>query len=286
MRNALSFDIEEYFHAEAFAAVVRPDDWPSLPTRVAPVLHRLLDLLDAAGVSATFFVLGWLAERQPALVREIAGRGHEVASHGFGHGMLHRLGRAELTADVERAKAAIEDAIGHRVIGYRAPTFSVTRETLWGLDVLREAGFEYDSSVFPIRHDRYGIPDAPRFPHRWRTPGGNDIVEFPLSTLPVLGWRVPVAGGGYFRLAPYALTRRAVTHLNRRERQPAIVYLHPWEFDPGQPALPVGRLTRLRHSVNVGRTEGKLQRLLADFAFAPVGQVLAEAGLLESWSAR
>lgn len=286
MRNALSFDVEEYFHAEAFAGVVGPEDWSSLESRVAPATRRLLDVLDDAGARATFFVLGWVAERQPSLVREMAERGHEVACHGYAHRMLQRMTREELRADLERAKARIEDASGHRVIGYRAPTFSMTRDTLWGLDVLRQVGFQYDSSVFPIHHDRYGIPDAPRFPHRLPTPDGGEIVEFPMSTVTVMGWRVPVAGGGYFRLAPYEITRRAIARLNRREGQAAIVYLHPWELDPGQPRLPAGRLTRMRHSVNLERTEPKLRRLLADFSFAPVESVLAEGGLLASRSAR
>ncbi len=280
MINALTFDVEEYFHAEAFATVIRPEDWPTLESRVVSSTERLLDLLERASVTATFFVLGWVAERNPGLVRSIGAAGHEVACHGYGHQMITRLSRAEFADDIRRGKAAVEDAAGVAVVGYRAPTFSVVRETLWSLELLVEAGFRYDSSIFPIRHDRYGIPDAPRFPHRLAVGAGAGLGEFPLSTVGGRSWRLPVAGGGYFRLLPYPVTRRAVRHLNEREGQPAIVYLHPWELDPGQPRLPVGRLTRLRHSVNTTTTESKLRRLLEDFRFAPVREVLAGSGVL------
>jgi len=282
MTNALSFDVEEYFHAEAFAQVVRREQWVELESRVVAVTERLLDTLDEAATAATFFVLGWVAERHAGLVRKIAERGHEVACHGYGHQMITKLTRSEFAEDVKRAKATIEDAAGTPTIGYRAPTFSVVRETLWSLDVLSEAGFQYDSSIFPILHDRYGIPDAPRFPHRRRGESGAELVEFPLSTLSVGRWRFPVAGGGYFRLYPYGLTRRAVRHINEKEGQPAMVYLHPWEFDAGQPRLPLGRISRFRHSVNTGQTESRLRRLLRDFRFAPVQTALSRLGVLVS----
>jgi polysaccharide deacetylase family protein (PEP-CTERM system associated) len=286
MNNVLTFDVEEYFHAEAFAGVVRPEDWPAFGSRVVDTTERLLDILDYADVRATFFVLGWVAERQPGLVQEIHARGHELACHGHSHQMISRLTQQEFAEDVKRAKKVIEDIAGTRVIGYRAPTFSVTRRTLWSLEVLMEAGFRYDSSIFPIVHDRYGIPDAPRFAHRIPIAGsGCAIAELPLSTLSVFGQRLPVAGGGYFRLLPYGLTRLAIRHLNKVERRPAVVYLHPWELDRHQPRLSVGRLTRLRHSINIDETEGKLCRLLADFRFAPAAQVLAETGVLVSGEA-
>jgi len=288
MNNVLTFDIEEYFHAEAFAGVVRPEDWPTIGSRVVDPTERLLDILDYADVRATFFVLGWVAERQPGLVQEIHARGHELACHGYSHQMISRLTPQEFAEDVKRAKKVIEDIAGTRVIGYRAPTFSVTRQTLWSLEVLMEAGFRYDSSIFPIVHDRYGIPDSSRFPHRIplfvnRIPivgNGCAMAELPLSTLSAFGHRLPVAGGGYFRLLPYGLTRLAIRHLNKVERQPAVVYLHPWEIDPHQPRLSVGRLTRLRHSINIDETEHKLCRLVADFRFAPAAQVLTETGVL------
>ena len=282
MRNALTFDLEEYFHAEAFAGVVAPDDWPRLGSRVTESTLRLLDALDRWHVSATFFVLGWLADRHPALVREIHARGHEIACHSYGHRLIYRMDRAAFQADARRAKRSLEDAIGTRVHGYRAPTFSVVRDTLWALEVLAEEGFVYDSSIFPIHHDRYGIPDALRFPHRVALPGGGQIAEFPISTVSVAGQRVPFSGGGYFRLAPYRLVRRALRHVNRREGMPAVVYLHPWEIDPEQPRLALRGLARLRHYVNLSRTARKLERLLADFAFAPAGQVLREHGVVEA----
>jgi polysaccharide deacetylase family protein (PEP-CTERM system associated) len=280
MINALTFDVEEYFHAEAFASVVRPEEWPSLESRVVGATERLLDLLDETGTSATFFVLGWVAERHGGLVRAIQTRGHEIASHGYGHEMITRLNRAQFAEDVRRGKAAVEDVTGTAVIGYRAPTFSVVRGTLWSLEVLAEAGFRYDSSIFPIVHDRYGMPDATRFPHRVAAGPGVEIGEFPLSTISWLGWRFPVAGGGYFRLFPYAFTHRAVRHLNEREGQPAIVYLHPWEIDTAQPRLPAGWVSRFRHSVNTRTTESKIHRLLRDFRFAPVRDVLTGSGVL------
>jgi polysaccharide deacetylase family protein (PEP-CTERM system associated) len=286
MKNALTFDVEEYFHAEAFARVLRPEEWPTLESRVTRATERLLDILDRDRVRATFFVLGWVAERHPSLVREIASLGHEIACHGYGHRMIQHLTRQEFELDVTRAKRALEDATGRAVLGYRAPTFSIMRETLWSLDVLAEAGFRYDSSIFPVVHDRYGIPDAPRFPHRLRAPNGCEITEFPMSTVEILGRRLPVAGGGYFRLFPYGLTRRAITRINARDGRPAMVYLHPWEIDPDQPRLPVGPLTRFRHLVNVGKTEARLTRLLSDFSFAPAAEVLAETGLLAIGDAR
>jgi len=283
MINALTFDIEEYFHAEVFAGVVRREEWSTLPSRVVGATERLLDLLDEARSHATFFVLGWVAERQPRLVRAIAARGHEIACHGYGHQMITRLSRSQFEEDVRRAKAAVEDAAGTAVIGYRAPTFSVVRETLWSLEVLVETGFRYDSSIFPIVHDRYGIPNAPRFPHRVAAGPGMAIAEFPLSTVAGFRWRFPVAGGGYFRLWPYAVTGWALRRLNMREGQPAMVYLHPWEIDAGQPRLPIGRRAQFRHSVNTGvSTVTKLRRLLRDFQFAPVRDVLAGTGVMTS----
>lgn len=280
MINALTFDIEEYFHAEAFAGVVRREEWPALESRVTRVTERLLALLADTGSIATFFVLGWVAERNPGLVRTIKAQGHEIACHGYGHQMITGLNRAEFEEDVRRAKDILEQSVGAEVIGYRAPTFSIVRETLWSLEVLAKAGFRYDSSIFPIVHDRYGIPDAKRFPHKVALGSGREIVEFPLSTVTGPAGRLPVAGGGYFRLLPYAMTRWAVRRLNGREGRPAIVYLHPWEMDADQPRLPVSRLAQFRHSVNTRSTEGKLRRLLREFEFGPVRDVLSRSGVL------
>jgi polysaccharide deacetylase family protein (PEP-CTERM system associated) len=282
IHNALTFDVEEYFHAEVFSSMVPREQWSTLESRVVPATGRLLALLAETGTRATFFVLGWVAARHPELVRTIAAQGHEVACHGYGHEMITRQSRAEFTEDIRRAKTTVEDAAGVAVTGYRAPTFSVVRETLWSLEVLAESGFQYDSSIFPIVHDRYGIPDAPRFPHRVGGKNGMQITEFPLSTVTRFGRRFPVAGGGYFRLLPYAVTRWALRQLNEREGQPAMVYLHPWEIDPGQPRLAVSRVAQFRHSVNTDTTLSKLRRLLQEFAFAPAKDVLATTGTIAS----
>lgn len=276
MRNALTFDVEDYFHVEAAARRVSRRDWPRYPSRVEANTRRVLDALDARGVLATFFVLGWVAERHGALVREIADRGHEVACHSYAHRLVYAMGQPEFREDVRRAKDAIEDALGAPIHGYRAPTFSVVRSSWWALEILAEEGFQYDSSVFPIHHDRYGIPDAPRFPHRVAARDGHGILEFPMTTWPIAGQRLPFCGGGYFRLAPYGLIRAGLHRVNDRERQPAIVYLHPWEFDPEQPRLPIGWVNRWRHHVNIRSTAAKLDRLLGEFSFAPARDVLRE----------
>jgi polysaccharide deacetylase family protein (PEP-CTERM system associated) len=281
MLNALTFDVEEYFHVEAFKGLIDSRDWPRYPSRVVASTRALLDRLESHAVSATFFILGWVAEQHPALVREITARGHEAACHGYRHEVIHEMTREQFRDDIRRAKQAIEDAAGVAVVGYRAPTFSVVRQTLRALGVLAEEGFRYDSSVFPIHHDRYGIPEAPRRPHRVALPHGGEIVEFPLSTIRVARQNLPYAGGGYLRLLPYPLVRMAIRHTNQRDQCPAIVYLHPWEIDPEQPRFPVGGLTRFRHYVNLRGTMAKLGRLLEDFAFAPVARVLHERRLEE-----
>ena len=274
MLNALTFDLEEYFQVEAFKADVGFADWDGFPSRVTAQTHRLLDLLDSRNVTGTFFVVGWVAERQPALLRHIHERGHEVACHGQAHQMISAMTPDEVRADVRQAKQTIEDAIGAPIFGYRAPTFSVVRQTLWALDILAEEGFTYDSSIFPIHHNRYGIPDAYRFPHEIPLTGGGSIVEFPMTTVAFAGQRFPFAGGGYFRLLPYAAIRAGLRYLNLHEMQPAIFYIHPWEIDPDQPRLSVSGLNRFRHYVNLRHTAGKLARLLDDFSFGPVRDVL------------
>ena len=279
--NALTFDVEEYFHAEVFTRVVRPEDWEALPSRAAESTRRILDVLDLRGITATFFVLGWVAERDPGLVKDIQARGHEIACHSYAHRLIYGMTQDDFRADVRRAKAVIEDATGSAVVGYRAPTFSVTRQTLWALGVLAEEGFRYDSSVFPIHHDRYGIPDAPRFPHRVRLVDGRSLIEFPITTLAIAGQRFPFSGGGYFRLLPYPVIRAALRRVNTQERMPGIVYLHPWELDPEQPRLPIRGLSRVRHYANLERTAGKLDQLLSDFKFAPVAHLLEDTQLAD-----
>ncbi|OGW63376.1 MAG: hypothetical protein A2V83_07955 [Nitrospirae bacterium RBG_16_64_22] len=272
--NALTIDVEEYFHATAFSSAVTPERWADLPMRAGEATRRLLDILASRGIRATFFVLGWVAERDPGLVRAIRGAGHEVASHGYGHrpirGDGRRDGRKEFIEDTLRSKRLIEDLIGEPVKGYRATTFSIVRETLWALDVLAEMGFAYDSSIFPIRHDRYGIPDAPRFPHRH----SSGLIEVPPGTARVLGQNVPIAGGGYFRLFPPSFTRWGIRRVNEKEKMPVVFYVHPWEIDPGQPRLPAGRLTRIRHYRNLDRTEERLSDLLETFRFGTIGEML------------
>jgi polysaccharide deacetylase family protein (PEP-CTERM system associated) len=276
LRNALTIDVEEYFHPNALDGVCAPERWDALPQRVAANTARLLDLLDAADVRATFFVLGWVAERQPRLVAEIARRGHEVACHGYAHRLAYRLGPQQFRDDVRRARDLLEDMLGTRVRGFRAASYSIVSSTLWALDILIELGFEYDSSIFPIRHDIYGIPNFSRVPVRIRRPAG-EILEIPPSTLRILNRNWPVAGGGYFRLLPYALTRHALRHLNRREHIAALVYVHPWELDPDQPRLAVGLRSRLRQYTNLHATERRLRRLLREFAFAPLCEVFDAA---------
>jgi polysaccharide deacetylase family protein (PEP-CTERM system associated) len=281
MRNALTFDVEDYFHVESAVSVVRRADWPTYAPRVQINTRRILDLLDGVTVKATFFVLGWVAEREPDLVREIRDRGHELACHSFAHRLVYAMTRQEFREDVRRAKAAIEDAAGVAVVGYRAPTFSIVRRSIWALDVLAEEGFEYDSSIFPIHHDRYGMPRAPRFPHLVRVAGDRMLAEFPMTTLTVGGTRLPFSGGGYFRLLPYGVIHSAIRWINAREHQPALVYLHPWELDPGQPRLDIRGLSRFRQYVNLSTTESKLRRLLANFTFGPARDVLREQLALE-----
>jgi polysaccharide deacetylase family protein (PEP-CTERM system associated) len=273
--NAMTVDVEDYFQVSAFDNVIRRDDWASMPSRVVTNTRRLLDLFDNHGVKATFFVLGWVAERFPSLVREIAARGHELASHGHGHRLVYEQSPAEFRVDVRLAKAVIEDAGGTRIQGYRAPSFSITAKSLWALDVLLDEGYTYDASIFPIRHDRYGIPDAPRHQHEIQRDGGV-MFEAPGSTVRIGGMNLPIAGGGYFRLLPYAWTRWGITRLNSVERQPAIFYLHPWEIDPEQPRLNAGAVSRFRHYRNLHKTEPRLRRLLTDFHFTSVASVLNE----------
>lgn len=274
--NALTIDVEDYFHPNAMDDVVSPGEWDALPSRVEANTHRVLDLLSEHDVQATFFLLGWVAERAPQLVAEIARRGHEVACHGFAHRLVYRLGPQQFRADVARARARIEDLIGQPVRGFRAASYSIVAGTEWALDVLIEQGFTYDSSIFPIRHDLYGIPTFSRRPVRVRRPAG-EILEIPPSTIRLLGRNWPVAGGGYLRLLPYRVTRWAIRHLNEHEAVPGMVYVHPWELDPGQPRLAAGRRARLRQYTNLHRTEPRLRRLLREFRFAPIREAFALA---------
>lgn len=280
--NALSIDVEDYFHVTAFDRYVSRDRWDEYPLRVEGNTSRVLDILGLHGVRATFFVLGWVAERLPRLVRMIGDHGHEIACHGYGHEVIYRIGPQRFRDDIRKARSILEDITGGPVRGYRAPSYSITGKSLWALEILVEEGFSYDSSVFPIVHDIYGIPGGERFPHVIQTQSGS-IREFPISTLSLKigNWqaRIPVAGGGYMRLFPVSLLRRAIRHINDVEKQPAVIYFHPWEIDPEQPRIKACLKSRFRHYLNLDGTEGKIRTLLGNFRFSTVEAVLEERGL-------
>jgi polysaccharide deacetylase family protein (PEP-CTERM system associated) len=268
--NALTVDVEDYFQVSALSPYIRRADWDRIPCRVERNVDTILSLLADARVRATFFTLGWIAERHPALVRRIAAEGHELASHGYGHLRIHEQTEAEFAQDIQRAKALLEDIAGTEVKGYRAPSFSIGKRTLWAFELIAKAGYRYSSSVYPVRHDLYGMPDAPRFPYRPRA----DLLEIPVTTAVVLGRNLPAGGGGYFRLLPYALSRALIRRVNEVDRRPAVFYFHPWEIDPGQPRVPGTSLkTRLRHYVNLRRAEPRLRRLLGEFRWRRMDEV-------------
>jgi polysaccharide deacetylase family protein (PEP-CTERM system associated) len=271
--NALTVDVEEHFQVSAFEGVVQRRDWDSMPSRVEENTARILDLLEAAEIRGTFFVLGWIGEKHPGLVRAIAQRGHEIGCHGYSHKLIYEQPREEFREELVRSKKILEDAGGEPVDSHRAASFSICRESLWALDILVESGFRRDSSLFPIRHDRYGMPDAPRRPCLLRTPGGGVLLEVPPSTITVAGLTLPVAGGGYLRLYPASFTHWAIRRLNRRGI-PANVYFHPWEIDPEQPRVNgLPWKSRARHYVNLKTTLGKLRSLLAAHRFGPMREI-------------
>ena len=270
LRNALTIDVEDYFQVSAFAPYIARADWDAVECRIERNVDRILALLADRNVKATFFTLGWIAERYPQLVRRIVAGGHELASHGYGHERASDLSREAFHADVTRAKSLLEDLGGQPVIGYRAPSFSIGVANLWAFEVLNRAGYRYSSSVYPIKHDHYGMPDSPRFAYRV----GADLLEIPITTVRMGKRNLPSSGGGYFRLLPYAASRWLLNRVNRQERQPAIFYFHPWEIDAGQPRVPgIDLKTRFRHYVNIPRMEGRLQHLLADFQWGRMDQI-------------
>jgi polysaccharide deacetylase family protein (PEP-CTERM system associated) len=278
--NALTVDVEDYFHVAALAPNIHRDSWTSRESRVVGNTQKLLSIFEQFDIRGTFFVLGWVAERYPQLVRDIASRGHEIACHGYSHRLVYEQSPEEFHEETLRAKNLLEDITGSAIAGYRAASYSIVRESLWALDILVELGFVYDSSIFPVRHDRYGIPNAERVPHRLTTPNKKIIVEWPLSTAKALGFTLPVAGGGYFRLLPYWLTHWGLSSINRRERRPFIFYLHPWEIDPEQPRVAASRLSQFRHYTNLGKCEERLRRLLGEFRFGTARDGLVQLGLL------
>ncbi len=340
MINILTIDLEDYFQVHAFSRVIRYENWDKFECRIGRNTDRLLEILNEVAdnskftiqnsksnhsithspnnsftqkVQGTFFVLGWIAERYPDLVRRIQKEGHEIACHGYAHRLVYAQSRDEFREDIKRAKSILEDITGSEVVGYRAPSYSITNKSKWALEVLVEEGFKYDSSIFPIRHDFYGLPEAPRFPfvvslngndncefsvlnfelgtaspqHRNAAPLNNSLpyprinssglIEFPLSTVKLFGGNFPVSGGGYFRLFPYSLIRRGLRSINEKERKPFIFYMHPWEIDPDQPRVNgVSPRSKFRHYVNLNKTESRLKRLLSDFQFSPVRQLLIQ----------
>ncbi|WP_338678654.1 XrtA system polysaccharide deacetylase [Janthinobacterium sp. TB1-E2] len=276
LRNALTIDVEDYFQVSAFAPHIARADWPRLECRVEANIERILLLLDSRRIHATFFTLGWIAERYPAMLRRVADAGHEVASHGYAHLRASDQSAAQFAEDVRRSKSILEQLTGLAVRGYRAPSFSIGAANLWAFDVLQEAGYRYSSSIYPIRHDHYGMPDAPRF--AWRPRGPHGVLELPVSTVRLRGRNLPAGGGGYFRLMPYALSRWLLRRINSRDGQAGIFYFHPWELDPGQPRPPgLSARTRFRHYLNLGRMEARLGRLTGDFAWDRMDRIFLES---------
>ena len=268
----MSIDVEDYFHVSAFASHVRREDWDRMPCRVERNVDAILTMLDQHKTHATFFMLGWVAERFPGLVRRIVEQGHELASHGYFHQRATEQSRDEFRQDVKRSKALLEDIAGISVHGYRAPSFSIGHSNPWAIECLSEVGYRYSSSVYPIRHDHYGMPDAPRF--AFLPDGGRGLLELPLTTVRLFSHNVPAGGGGYFRLLPYSVSRWCLARVNTVDRQPCIFYFHPWEIDPAQPRFRcASAMSRFRHYLNLNRTEARLRRLLADFAWDPIDRI-------------
>ncbi|WP_442915613.1 XrtA system polysaccharide deacetylase [Marinobacter sp. C2H3] len=274
--HAMSIDVEDYFHVAALSRVISPDQWDTLPSRVEQNTRRLKALFERHGVRATFFVLGWVAERYPGLIRELSDAGHEIASHGYSHQLIYRQTPEVFRDETERSKKLLEDITGKPVTGYRAASYSITRESLWALDILGECGFTWDSSIFPIHHDNYGIPDSPRHPYTLSTAGGHRLREFPLTTARLPGLSIPAAGGGYFRQFPYPVFRYLFNLASGFGRRPQMFYLHPWEIDPDQPRYNnASWFSRFRHYTNLDRCEQRLERLLGDFRFGTVSESFA-----------
>lgn len=284
MQNALTVDVEDYFQVAAFGDRISPADWKNYELRVEDNTLRLLDLFDRNNTRATFFTLGWIAEQTPDLVREIARRGHEIASHGYSHQLIYKQSRKLFYDETKRSKEILEDIVNKRVLGYRAASYSITSESLWALDVLVELGFVYDSSIVPVHHDLYGIPGMPRIPHIITAPEGGTLTEFPPTTLSLPGINLPVGGGGYFRLYPYWFSRMALRWVNSHDKIPFIFYLHPWEIDPHQPRLEGRWTSRFRHYNSLSRCHDRLEKLLHDFTFTTVSNVLIDHNLIEKIS--
>ena len=280
--NALTIDVEDYFQVSAFAPYIRRDEWDSLECRVERNVDRILEMLAGNRIHATFFTLGWIAERYPQLVRRIVAGGHELASHGYGHERASDLTQAAFSDDITRAKQLLEDLGGVEVRGYRAPSFSIGVNNLWAFDSLARAGYRYSSSIYPIKHDHYGMPDSPRFAYRV----GAGLLEVPVTTVRLMKRNLPSSGGGYFRLLPYPVSRWLMRRVNTVDREPAIFYFHPWEIDPDQPRVAgVDAKSRFRHYVNIGRNERRLQQLMQDFRWGRMDQIFLSGELGQTTAA-
>jgi len=271
--NALTIDVEDYYHVEAFQRVIRREDWHRYEPRIYNNTLKILELLARHGIQATFFILGWVAEQTPGVVKEIQAAGHDIASHGYAHQIIYEQTPDEFANDLRRSLEIIEDVTGVKVLGYRAPCFSVTKRSLWAIEIMQSFGLAYDSSVFPILHDIYGIPDAPRHPYQI----ADGFWEFPMTTVRVFGKNIPIGGGGYLRIFPYWLTRWGIDRANSAGES-AVVYLHPWELDPGHPRIKTSPLNHFRHYINLEKTEGRLDALCRDFKFTSL------RGLLDGFS--
>jgi polysaccharide deacetylase family protein (PEP-CTERM system associated) len=276
MLNALTVDVEDYFHVEAFASKIGYVQWDGYERRVEYNVERILDLFDKYATKATFFILGWVAEKLPHVARQIALAGHEIGCHGYAHQRLHTLTPFQFREDLRRATGLLTDQVQQPVVCYRAPSFSIVRRTMWALDILADEGFRFDSSIFPVRHDLYGVPDAERFPHWLATSKDDLLFEFPPSTIRTGNRNLGVAGGGYLRLIPYGPTRWAIRHIHAVERQPVMVYFHPWEIDPEQPVIRAGFRSTFRHYTNLTTMAAKVERLLQDFQFTTLSDACAQ----------
>jgi polysaccharide deacetylase family protein (PEP-CTERM system associated) len=280
--NALTIDVEEWFHVSLFRRRIRREEWDSLKSTVVADTCLVLKILAEKKVRATFFILGWVAERYPEIVIAIQEHGHEIGSHTYSHQIIYEQSRQEFAADVRRSLTLLEDLTQAPVINFRAPSYSITRSSLWAWEALADLGITCDSSVFPVKHDLYGIPEAPRFPFYINLKNHPGLIEVPLSTIQLRGKNIPVAGGGYLRLYPDWFIRHSIRRINR-ENRPAIIYLHPWELDPNLPRLKIGFLKELRHYGNLALTEAKLRRLLDEFSFGPLRDVLSAVPIQNNW---
>lgn len=279
IKNVFSVDVEDYFHVAAFSKCVSRGDWDSFESRVVRNTEAVLELLDLHQVKATFFVLGWVGERNSELVKRIHAKGHEIASHGYSHKMIYNQTPEEFESEAKHSKMLLEDIIGEKVRGYRAASYSITKKSLWAIDILAECGYEYDSSIFPVRHDNYGLSSSPVEPYKIKTNSGKELIEFPLTSLNIFGYRLPIAGGGYFRLFPYWFVKNALKYINSSVNHPVVFYIHPWEIDTGQPRINASLKSRFRHYNNLDKCKGRLDKLLSDFSFGRFDDIVNSSSI-------